>query len=524
MLKGINKLNSGGTIMRKKLPLGALVVFAVLTSSLNAQPTSLLSEGFEGPFPPGGWSTSTSIGQNQWFRNDYWGRPNYTPGGNGYCADNDDAGAGPGAARVGNNILQSSMFDASGYNIIWLAYDVDWYPVGEDMMGRVEVYNGSSWIIVMNHPMSRKTTRDSINISDKVGAAMNARVRFLYSEMTGGVKSNWYEVDDVNVWGSDPPEPLDLVMVQIIRPWDKEKGGVPFKPSCRIYNNLDTTAHGKVHCGIKQWLPQQTVYEDVHNNYPLEPGYTVVEFAPFTPLKNNSYNAFFVVEHPDDVNPTNNDMNKNFSTHEIEYDVTPYEMLFPETPEQINPFEPTANYAERLGKKTVDVKMHCWIQDFDTEEWVYRDSSDIRDFEPYDTFLAIFYTAYLETGTYIIRFWANGENNTNISNPPLVDTFNYTYTTGIAETPITARFSLDAVTPNLCVNFTTIHFTLGHSTNVNLRVYDATGNVVATLADGSRNAGCHSVDWNTHDVASGIYFLKLTTPEFRATQKLLVLH
>ena len=506
--------------MRKKLPLGALVVFAVLTSSLNAQPTSLLSEWFEGPFPPGGWATYTSIGQNQWFRNDYWGRPNYT-GGSGYCADNDDAGAGPGAARVGGNILQSPTFDASGYNIIWLAYDVDWYPVSEYMMGLVEVYNGSSWIMVMSPPsMGRKTTRDSINISDKVGAAMNARVRFTYTEVTGGVKSNWYEVDDVNVWGSDPPEPLDLVMAEIIRPKDWEKGGVPFEPSCRIYNNLDTTAHGKVLCRIKEWLTQQTVYEDVHNNCPLNPGYTVVEFKAFNPQPNKTYNAFFVVEHPDDVNPTNDEMSKNFSTHESEHDVTPYEMLAPETPEQINPFMPTANYAERLGKNTVDVKMHCWIQDFDTEKWVYRDSLDFRDFVPHDTFLAVFDTAYLETGTYIIRFWANGENNANISNPPLVDTFNYT---GIAETPIASRFSLDAATPNPCADFTAIRFTLGRTTNVTLRVYDAAGNVVATLADGSRGAGSYTVHWNTSGVAAGVYFVQMITPEFNATCKVMVL-
>jgi len=507
--------------MRKKLPLGALVVFAVLTSSLNAQPASLLSEGFEGPFPPGGWSTSTSIGQNQWFRNDYWGRPNYTPGGNGYCADNDDDGAGPGAARVGNNILQSSMFDASGYNIIWLAYDVDWYPVGEYMMGQVQVYNGSSWIMVMGHPQSRKTTRDSINISTHVAGVTNARVRFLYSEFSGNVKSNWYEVDDVNVWGSDPPEPLDLVMIEIIRPKFWEKGGIPFQPSCRIYNNLDTAAHGTVSCEITNLTTMQVAYQDAHTSYSLNPGYTVVGFAAFTPLRNNYYNALFVVEHPDDVDPTNNAMERNFSTHETEYDVTPYEMLFPETPEQINPFMPTANYAERLGKKTVDVKMHCWIQDFDTEEWVYRDSSDFRDFVPHDTFLAVFDTADLETGTYIIRFWANGENNTNISNPPLVDTFNYT---GIAEAPMTDRFSLDAVTPNLCVNFTTIRFTLGHTTNVTLRVYDATGNVVTELVSESRGPGYYTINWNTDAVASGVYFVRMLTPEFNATRKVLILH
>jgi hypothetical protein len=520
MLEGINKPNSGGTIMCKKLPLGALVVFAVLTSSLNAQPVSLLSENFEGSFPPPGWSIYTSQGQNQWFRNDYWARPNYT-GGGGYCADNDDDGAGPGAARVQDNTLQSTVFDASGYTVVWLAYNVDWYPFGLGMMGRVDVYNGTSWSLVRSLLAgNRYNARDSINISTKVAGVANARVRFLYTEVTGGVKSNWYEVDRVNVWGSEPPEPLDLAMVEIIRPKLWEKGGVPFEPSCRIYNNLDTAAHGTVSCKITDLTTVEVVYQDAHTSYPLNPGYTVVEFAPFTPLRNNYYNALFVVEHPDDVNPTNNTMGRSFSTHETVYDVTPYEMLLPEDP-QFNPFMPTANYAERLCTTTVDVRMHCWIQDFDTEEWVYRDSSDMRDFEPYDTFLAVFDTAYLATGTYIIRFWANGEFNTNISNPPLVDTFNYT---GIAEAPITSRFGLDAVTPDLCVDFTTIRFTLGRATNVTLRIYDAAGNVVTELVSESRGPGSYTTNWNTSGVAAGVYFVRMATPEFNATRKVMVIH
>ena len=174
----------------------ALLV-AVFVPGANAQPASLLQEHFESPFPPPGWSMTIETGQNQWRRNDFWGRPNYADG--GYCADNDDAATSPGAARVVNNALESPTFDASGYQTVWLAYNVDWYPV-QYAVGRVDVYNGSSWIPVINHGSSRKTTRDSINISAHVAGKTNGRVRFLYNELTGGVKSYWYEVDAVNVW------------------------------------------------------------------------------------------------------------------------------------------------------------------------------------------------------------------------------------------------------------------------------------------------------------------------------------
>lgn len=59
-----------------------------------------VNEAFEGPFPPSGWkvevyNTNTN---NNWRRNDQWGRSNVVPGGSGYAAgaDSDMAGSGSG--------------------------------------------------------------------------------------------------------------------------------------------------------------------------------------------------------------------------------------------------------------------------------------------------------------------------------------------------------------------------------------------------------------------------------------------
>lgn len=59
-----------------------------------------LNENFEGPFPPSGWKVEVynANTNNNWRRNDQWGRGNIVPGGSGYAAgaDSDMAGSGSG--------------------------------------------------------------------------------------------------------------------------------------------------------------------------------------------------------------------------------------------------------------------------------------------------------------------------------------------------------------------------------------------------------------------------------------------
>jgi hypothetical protein len=499
-----------------------ILLGVALFVSLTAQ-TSLLTEQFEGAFPPPGWSTSQTQGNDKWNSNTFYGRPNYTPGANGQCADNDDESP-PNNSRTGNNRLISPTFDATYYDIVWLAYDVDWYPVGTQLSGTVEVYNGASWVMVMNHGFSRKTVRDSINISTHVAGKATGRVRFVYNETSGGVNSKWYEVDDVNVWASDynpppPPDTLDLAITAIVRPNDYEPPDVPFIPACQVSNNLDTTAHATVLCRITDINTGGMVYEDIKNNHSLSPGNTVVEFAAFTPQKQKNYHAYFEVSHPDDGNPGNNIMYKNFTT--IQDDVTPYRMDEPTTPDQINPFPPTAWYAERMGRRVDDVLMRCIIEDLLQENRLYDDSVAYVTFDPFDTVQAIFDTAYLSTGTFIITFWAKSKYGVNISRPSLVDTFDYI---GITEDPVADQFYFDGVTPGITKDAARISFTLGEVTDVNLRVFDVSGKLITTLISGTRDAGAYTINWDTRNAPSGVYFVKLTTPRFSAHQKVLVLH
>lgn len=501
-----------------------LVAVSLAVVSSQAQPITLLMENFEGTFPPAGWSAYASGGQNQWYRNDFWGRANFTPGGNGYCADNDDAGAGPGAARVTDNCLQSATFDASGYTVVWCAWDVDWYPSGSALQGRVQVFDGTGWFNVMSYPLTHLTQRDSVNISSLVAGKAGGRVRFLYTELSGGVKSNWYEIDDVRVWGSQPPEPLDLVMASIIRPQSHEQGGVMFRPTCKIYNNLDTTAHATVSCKIEELPGYQQVYSNSANNYPCGPGYTLVEFSPFTPGSNKTYNATFTVQHPNDVDNSNNTLERVFTT--VEKDVTPIEMVKPDTPVQYGPFPPTSVFMERAGRQTLNVVMLCTIEPVPNpnDTVVYHDTVGTRNFGANQADTAVFDSATtLVSGMYEITFWAKDNVDLNISFPPLVDTFEYRNPESIEERyPATTTF-MEEVFPNPATNLVNIRFSLAQAGKTDLAVYDASGRIAdALLSTTLLEAGPHSVVWNPRSLSPGVYFVTLSTPWYSGSQRLVI--
>ena len=75
---------------------------------------------------------------------------------------------------------------------------------------------------------------------------------------------------------------------------------------------------------------------------------------------------------------------------------------------------------------------------------------------------------------------------------------------------------------------TTISFLLQSDCNVLLEIYNIKGAKVTTLASSYYKAGQHNVVWHGKDsagtsVASGIYFFKMTTPEYSSVKKMILM-
>ncbi|MFC1508469.1 N-acetylmuramoyl-L-alanine amidase [Candidatus Omnitrophota bacterium] len=90
-----------------------------------------------------------------------------------------------------------------------------------------------------------------------------------------------------------------------------------------------------------------------------------------------------------------------------------------------------------------------------------------------------------------------------------------------AEKPL--LFKLAQNHPNPFNPLTIIDFTLEHEARVRLNVFNASGQIVATLVNGSLSGGSHTVVWNASGQSSGVYFYRIETDGFSETKRMLLL-
>jgi hypothetical protein len=64
---------------------------------------------------------------------------------------------------------------------------------------------------------------------------------------------------------------------------------------------------------------------------------------------------------------------------------------------------------------------------------------------------------------------------------------------------------------------------LAHSANTSLKVFDMLGREVATLVNGYTVSGTHDVQFNAVNLASGIFYYKLTSGNFTEVKKMVLL-
>ncbi|MEK7728432.1 MAG: T9SS type A sorting domain-containing protein [candidate division KSB1 bacterium] len=114
-----------------------------------------------------------------------------------------------------------------------------------------------------------------------------------------------------------------------------------------------------------------------------------------------------------------------------------------------------------------------------------------------------------------------------------IDSFRTQGATGVnARQEVPTAFALEQNYPNPfslsgAPHATQIRFSLPQPALVTLTIHNALGQKIVSLLEGSARAGSHVIHWNGHDAASqpvrsGLYWLRLTTREFTATRKIVV--
>jgi len=61
------------------------------------------------------------------------------------------------------------------------------------------------------------------------------------------------------------------------------------------------------------------------------------------------------------------------------------------------------------------------------------------------------------------------------------------------------------------------------TSNVSIKVYNTLGKEIETLVDGYKSSGTYEISFNAKNLSSGVYFYRIVSGSYSATNKMLLL-
>jgi hypothetical protein len=120
---------------------------------------------------------------------------------------------------------------------------------------------------------------------------------------------------------------------------------------------------------------------------------------------------------------------------------------------------------------------------------------------------------------------SHGIHNTRLVQKLLEDAIASMIRTSVTndKSVVPTQYSLSQNYPNPFNPTTQIDFAIPKAGNVQIIIYDAIGNEVATLVNKYMPQGKYTVDWNASTLASGIYLYRIQTNDFSMVKKMVLL-
>ena len=85
------------------------------------------------------------------------------------------------------------------------------------------------------------------------------------------------------------------------------------------------------------------------------------------------------------------------------------------------------------------------------------------------------------------------------------------------------KTSLYSAYPNPFNPVTNIQYSLSEASNINLAIYNLSGQLVEVLESGLKQMGSYSISWEASNQSSGVYFVKLETEGLSYVEKLMLI-
>jgi hypothetical protein len=188
-----------------------LIGITVAENPLTSDNLVLLSEDFEGDFPPAGWQV-LELGNSggAWKRNDVWNRDNFA--GSGYCAIAD-------SDRFGYEMeteLRTPVIDLKGCKKAVLEFSTDFRnddDVNVFLKGRAEVListdGGKSWDVLLRWTDDRHG-KIMVDLTQYVGKEVIIAWHYY------GDNVYWWEIDDVRITAEKPSQSPAVLLFSAI--------------------------------------------------------------------------------------------------------------------------------------------------------------------------------------------------------------------------------------------------------------------------------------------------------------------
>ena len=78
---------------------------------------------------------------------------------------------------------------------------------------------------------------------------------------------------------------------------------------------------------------------------------------------------------------------------------------------------------------------------------------------------------------------------------------------------------LTSIFPNPFNSMTQISYSLNENVQTNVSVFNSKGQQIETLFNGENETGSYTLNWNADGFGSGVYFIRLNTPNVVQTEK-----